>query len=85
MQEIKHFQGGHELDSLIVVQVLQGNYHYMGHCIQLYKIRSITDLLQHFDFSISHVYREANRAANCLANIGVKEQKFSFFLSKYPS
>lgn len=49
----------------------------MGHIA--YEIRSIGGLLLQLDFSIQHIFREANRAADYNTNLDVKETKFLLF------
>ena len=63
-----------EVDSLMLQQII---------CRRIatpwaiaYEIRQIETILRQIDYSISHVYRENNRAADFLANWGFKVRKF---------
>ena len=58
-----------ELDSLLVVQIIQGGQKSMNVFHSL--VADIQRMLSlNWEVKIFHVMREANRAADCLANIG---------------
>lgn len=63
-----------ELDSMVVCKLSVQGLMSMPWAIA-YEMRKTKVLLQLFNFSICHVFREANHFADFLANLGVKEQK----------
>lgn len=62
-----------EVDSLVLVGIVQQKIP-PPRCV-VYEIRELFDLLKQCNFSINHVYRESNMAADLLSNIGCKEGK----------
>ena len=62
-----------EVDSMVIANVIQKKTAVPWAIA--YEIRIINDLLTNFDFSIRHIFREANRAADFLANLGCSAQR----------
>lgn len=44
-----------------------------------YEFRQIGRLIDQLDVQLMHVFRESNRAADCLADEGYREKKVLFF------
>ncbi|EOY25454.1 Uncharacterized protein TCM_026877 [Theobroma cacao] len=61
-----------EMDATSVIRLLQGN-HRGPHAIR-YLLGSIRQLLSHFSFRLTHIFREGNQAADFLANRGHEHQ-----------
>ncbi|EOY17514.1 Uncharacterized protein TCM_042330 [Theobroma cacao] len=61
-----------EMDAASVIRLLQGNQRG-PHAIR-YLLVSIRQLLSHFSFRLSHIFREGNQAADFLANRGHEHQ-----------
>lgn len=66
-----------ELDSLVLVQIIQGKVKSPWNIA--YMIRSIFQLLGFFNYSVQHIFREGNQAADFLANVGCKSEKYFLF------
>lgn len=62
----------------IIVHVLQKKI-VVPWVVIAYEIRNIRDLLQQMEFSVQQTFREANRAVDFLANLGVMKKKFLLF------
>ncbi|KAM7461730.1 hypothetical protein LguiA_029851 [Lonicera macranthoides] len=67
-----------EVDSLILVQVVKQQIR-VPWCIH-FELKEIMHLLGQVNFQISHIYRESNKCADFLANIGCKERVFLNFV-----
>lgn len=61
-----------EMDSLVLVNIVQSKVNTPW--VIRYEIRNILSLLGAMDYTIGHVYRECNAAADWLVNFGVKIQ-----------
>ncbi|EOY14356.1 Uncharacterized protein TCM_033752 [Theobroma cacao] len=66
-----------EMDAISVIRLLQGN-HRGPHAIR-YLMVSLRQLLSHFSFRFSHIFREGNQAADFLANRGHEHQNLQVF------
>ncbi|KAM7485010.1 hypothetical protein LguiA_001019 [Lonicera macranthoides] len=66
-----------EIDSLLFVNIIQEQCKVPW--ALAYIIRELKLLLQQMSFSIRLSYRETNKCADYLANLGVKERKFLCF------
>lgn len=66
-----------EMDSLVLMQIIQGKAGTPWAIT--YEIREISQLLQKLDHFLMHTFRESNMAADCLANLGCKCEKYLFF------
>ena len=66
-----------EVDSLMLVQAIKKMTRVPW--VIAYEMRMLRTLLQRFEYSIKHVYRECNKVADLVANIGVKEKKHLIF------
>ncbi|KAK6123324.1 hypothetical protein DH2020_042933 [Rehmannia glutinosa] len=63
-----------ETDSKLLWQILSHNH--LGHWKLHGLLNKIHTQLSHFEVSITHIYREGNKAADALANIGFHQQTF---------
>lgn len=62
-----------ESDSLTLVQTLKGKVG-IPWCT-VHESRQIIQLLSQMEVTVSHTYRENNKAADYLSNLGCKEEK----------
>ncbi|KAM7526018.1 hypothetical protein LguiA_015920 [Lonicera macranthoides] len=62
------------MDFFVVVKLIQGFSSVPW--TMAYDFRKIKMMLELFNFSICHVYREANRFTDFLANLGVRQQSY---------
>jgi hypothetical protein len=68
-----------EVDNKIIVDVLHGRLATRSCLLEFRKIKA---LLSYFQFSISHIFRECNRAADYLAKLGASDRKSDFIYSE---
>lgn len=62
-----------EMDSLILLQILQRKVEVPWSIV--YEVRAMMRCLEVLNCQLSHTYRESNRPADILANIGCSVQK----------
>lgn len=62
-----------EVDPMMLVQIMHKKISVPWAIV--YEVRLIEDILQKMVHSLKHIFRESNKAADFLANVGFKEKK----------